>query len=173
MPSPAPNTHHREVSWRGHQVWVLHCSGTDRHTADPKVTNAPHKIAQSRNSFWRCEDDFRAAPCICSTMGYPCGKSLPATLGLEPALALPPCPSLEADREDMGEEDQLWWWPLPPCTADAYTFACRGILQKAFGVPISFWHSDLLVAASSRLSSACMRKASWGFVSNLPPATKC
>lgn len=54
-------------------------------------------------SYWRWEDEDRTAPCIFSTMGYPCGKSLPAAL--EPALALAPSPSLGTGSEDVGEED--------------------------------------------------------------------
>lgn len=45
--------------------------------------------------------------------------------------------------------------------------------KKLFGSTSDFGILDLLVAGSSRLSSACMRKVFWGFVPNLLPATKC
>lgn len=136
---------HKELSWRG-SPWPPGLGGsllknTQRHTLNTEVTNALDKIAQSSNSICRWEDEDRAASCICSRMGYPCEKCLPAT--------------------------------LPPCTGDACMVPCRGMLQKLFGSTLDFGISDLLVAASSRLSSACTREVFWGFVSNLPSATKC
>lgn len=142
---------------------MVHCSRTCRNTSNTDETDAFNKIVQSSNSFQRWEGEDRAVPCTHLGMGPsiredpPC--SIRAGAGTGSASLLPP----------RGQPVGTWEWGTSCgglCLLAQVTplhFHVGELGKKFFRSTSAFGIPNLLVAASSPLSSARMKKASWAF----------